>query len=146
MIRQIFLSCIFFGKTKTISPIVGALSTVLFKKSELGLLNPVTSSQEKYLRSIQGSKELVWAVTGVGTFSNANHLRILSEERRDGKKDQDVAHESRPKGLVHNIKDTAKHLLLRAKITGAWLSGRGTTVSGTVLSATEFRCFSMCLL
>ena len=60
-------------------------------------------------------------MTGGGAFSNADHLRTLSEERRDGKKDQDVAYKSRLKGLVSNLKGTDKHLLLRAKITGAWL-------------------------
>ena len=51
---------------------------------------------------------------------------------------QDAAYESKLKGLVSNLKGTAKPLLLSAKITGAWLSVRGTKVSGTVLSATEF--------
>ena len=32
----------FFGKTKSLSPILGALSTMSVKKSGLGLLNPVT--------------------------------------------------------------------------------------------------------
>ena len=105
-------------------------------KSGLVLLNPVTSSQEKCLSSIRGSAELVRAVTGGGAFSNADHLRTLSEERRGGKK-----HEYRFKGWVRNIKGTDKRLLLCAKITAAWLIVRGTTVSGTVLYATKFRVF-----
>ena len=40
-------SCLFFGKTKSLSPIVGDLSNMLVKKYELGLLNPVTSANEK---------------------------------------------------------------------------------------------------
>ena len=66
MIRETFLPCIFFGKTKTLSPAVGDLSTMTAKKSGLGLLNLVTSYQEKYLSSTQGSAELVRAVTGGG--------------------------------------------------------------------------------
>ena len=50
------------------------------KKYGLGLLNLVTSSQEKYLSSQRGITELVQAVTGGGAFSNADHLRTLSEE------------------------------------------------------------------
>ena len=79
--------------------------------------------------------------TGTGRDGRKEHLWTLSEEWRDGKKAQDVAYESRLKGLVSNLQGTDKRLLLRAKITGAWMSVRVTTVSGTVLSTTEFRDF-----
>ena len=79
MIQETFLPCIFFGNTKTLSPIVGALSTMPVKKAGLGLLNPVTSEKEKYLSSQRGSAELIRAVTGGGAFSNADHLRTLGE-------------------------------------------------------------------
>ena len=75
---------------------------------------------------------------GRGGFSNADHLWTLSEERRDGKEARDVAYESRLKGLVINLQGTDKRLLLRAKSTGECLSVRGTAVSGTILSDTEF--------
>ena len=74
-------------------------------------------------------------------FSNADHLWNLSEEQRDRNKDRDVSYESRLKVLVRDIKGTDKRLLLHAKITGAWLSVHGTTVSGTVIFATEFCSF-----
>ena len=86
MIREIFLSRIFFGKTKPLSPISGALSKIPVKKSGLGLLNPVTSVKEKYLSSQWGSAELIWDVMGGGELSNADQLLALGEERRDGKK------------------------------------------------------------
>ena len=76
-----------------------------------------------------------------GAFSNTGHLRTLSEERRDRKKYWDSAYKTNLKGLVGNLKGNYTHLILRAKITGAWLSVRGTTVSDTVLSATKFRDF-----
>ena len=82
MIRETFLPRLFFGKTKTFSPVLGVLSIMPVKKSVLGLLNPVTSAQKKYLISQWGSTELVWAVAG-GGCSNANNLRTLSEERCD---------------------------------------------------------------
>ena len=136
MICETFLHRLFFGNTENISPVVEALSTTTVNKYGLGLLNTVTSDQENYLSSTRGSEELVRAVTGGGAFSNADHLWTLREERRDKKKDRDVAYEYRLKGLVRNIKVTDKLLLIRAKNTGAWLSVSGTTVSGTVLSAT----------
>ena len=82
------------------------------------------------------------AVTGGGGGgSNANHLWTLSEEQRDRKESWDVAYESKLKGVVNNIKVRDKHILLRSKSTGSWMRVRGTTVSGTLLSATEFRDF-----
>ena len=83
IIRETFLPRLFFGKTKTLSPVMEALSIIPVKKSGLGILNPLTLAQEKYLSSQRGSTELVWSVTGGGAFSNADHLQTLSEERRD---------------------------------------------------------------
>ena len=136
MICKNFLPRIFFGNTKTLPPVVGDLRTMLVKKYGMGILNSLTLAQDKYFRYTRGSAELVRSVTGGGGLSNANHLWTLSEERRDGNKARDVAYKSRLKGLVINIQGTDKCLLLRAKSTGAWLSVRGTAVSGTVLSAT----------
>ena len=81
--------------------------------------------------------ELVRSVTGGGAFYYADHLRTLSEERRDGKKYRDAAYESKLKGLASDLRGTKKRLLLRAKGKGAWLSVQGTKFSGTVLFATE---------
>ena len=47
MIRENVLPRLFFGKTKSLSPIVGYLSTTLVKKPGLVILNPVTSGKEK---------------------------------------------------------------------------------------------------
>ena len=52
MIRETFLLSLFFGKTKTLSPVVGDLSTTPVKKSGLGLTNTVTSAQDKYTSSM----------------------------------------------------------------------------------------------
>ena len=76
-------------------------------------------------------------MTVEGEFSNADHLRTLSEEQRDGKKSWDVAYKSRLKGLVSDLKGTDKRLILRTKSTGTCMSICATTVSGTVLSATD---------
>ena len=111
------------------------------RKSGPGLLNPVTSAQKNYLSSTRGSVELVRDFTGGGGFSNADHLGILSEERCDEKKSRDVAYASRLKGLVSNLKGTEKRLIPRSRSTCSCLSVRGTTVSGTVPCATEFRYF-----
>ena len=75
----------FLQKDENPLPVVGAISTMLVRKAGLGLLNPVTSVQDKYLSSTQGSAELILAVAGGGGFCNYDHLRTLSEERHDRK-------------------------------------------------------------
>ena len=76
---------------------------------------------------------------GGGVFSNINHLRTLREERRDGQKEREVANEIKLKGLFRYLKGTKINLILRSKITGAWLSVYNNTFLDTVFYATEFR-------
>ena len=45
MIQENFLPRLFFRKTKTLSPIVGNISTITIKVDVLGLLNLVTLSK-----------------------------------------------------------------------------------------------------
>ena len=79
--------------------------------------------------------ELIWAVTGGGAFSNANHLLYFKEERHDRNKNRDDANDTPLRGLVGYLLGTNQCLLLWSKNTVAWLNVHGTMVSGTVLSA-----------
>ena len=47
-LRETFLLRIFFGKSKTLPPIIGAISTLPVNKSISVLQNPMTSEKEKY--------------------------------------------------------------------------------------------------
>ena len=115
MIWETFLTCIFFVKTKNLSPTLGTLSMMPINMDGLGLLNPVTPAKEKYLISHRVSAELIQEMMGGGALSNANHLRTLWEEMRDGQKDWEVANKTKPKGLVQDLKDTDMRLILREK-------------------------------
>ena len=64
---------------------MGYLSKMLFKKSVLGLQNPMKSAVEKYVSLRCASTELIQVMKGEGEFSNANRLLALREERRDEK-------------------------------------------------------------
>ena len=141
MIQETFLSHLFFGKKQFFSPILVDLSIMPVNKSGLGILNPVISEQEKYLITQRRSAELVWDMAGGGGLSNHDHIWKLGEERRDINKDREAKYKTKIKGLVCNLKGTNRRLILRTKSTGTWPSVRGTTVSGTVLSAMEFRDF-----
>ena len=100
MIQETFLPRLFFRNTKSLSPIVGALSKVISKNSRLGIPNQVTPAEEKYLSSKPGSAELIRAVMGGGALSNADHLLALGEERRDGQKHWEDANDATLNGLV----------------------------------------------
>ena len=100
MIQENFLPRLFFRKTKTLSPIVGTLSTVLIKMARLGLLNPVTLEKEKFPSSQKGSVELIRAMTGEGELSNADNLQTLRGEKRDRQKDRESTNKTKLKGLV----------------------------------------------
>ena len=67
-IWEFVLLHLFFQKTKTLSPIVGSLSTTPIKVAGIILLNPVTSEKKKYLIYHQGSAELIRYVTGEGHY------------------------------------------------------------------------------
>ena len=82
MFRETLLPGLFFGKSITLSPIVGTISKMLVNKADLGLLNPVTSAKEKYISLQREITELIQSVTGEGIFSNVNRLQALREERR----------------------------------------------------------------
>ena len=111
------------------------------KKYDLGLLNPLTSANKKYLSSQRASTELIRYVTGEGKFSNSNHLLVLREEMRDRQKNWDDTNDARLKGLVGDLLGFYWHLILCAKNTGTWLNIRCTAVTGTVMLATEIRDF-----
>ena len=75
---------ILFINTKSLSPIVGYLSTTTVNKYGLGLINLVKPEKEKYLSYQQGSTEKIQVVTGGGALYNADHFLSLGEERCDG--------------------------------------------------------------
>ena len=108
------------------------------KKYDLGLLNPLTSANKKYLSSQRASTELIRYVTGEGKFSNANHLLVLRDERRDGQKIHDDTNDAKLKYLVTDLDSADQLVILRAKNTGAWLNVQVTMLTGTILAATLF--------
>ena len=59
----------------------------------------------------------------------------------DGQKNRDDNNDARLKGLVGGLIVTNQCLILHAKNTGARMNVQDTTVTGTVLLATEFRNF-----
>ena len=77
-------------------------------------------------------------MTGEGAFSNAGHLLVLREERHDVQKTRDDINDAKLKGLVRDLDGTNRRIIICVKITGSWLNIQDTTVTGTVLAATEF--------
>ena len=82
---------------------------------------------------------------GEGEFSTAYHMLDLRQERRDIQQIWDVANNAKLKGLVDDLEANDRRLILLTKNTGSWLIVRGTTVTGTLLAATDF-CDFLCTL
>ena len=59
-----FLPRLFFIKSKSLTPHIGTLNMMPVKKSGLGLLNTITSADEKYLSLRLKSTDLIRAMTG----------------------------------------------------------------------------------
>ena len=68
LIIENFLPHLFFGKPKSLPPIVVNLSTMPAKKSVLGLQNPMTSANEKFLSLKCAIAELIRDVKGESDF------------------------------------------------------------------------------
>ena len=141
VLQETFLPRLFLGKSKNLPPFVGTISTPKVNKSGLGLYNPVAQAEEKYTGLLCESYDLIGSVTGERELSNADHLWVVKEERRDGKKYWYDGNDAKLRVTVNDQVDFEKRIFLQAKHTGSWLSVRGTTVTGTVLADTEFRDF-----
>ena len=107
----------------------------------MGLQNPLTAASKKYTSSLRASYELIGAVTGKREFSTADHLQAVKEERQGGKINWDGANAAKLREIIHDQVDFKKSLFLRVKHMGSWMSVWVTTVTGTLLAATEFRDF-----
>ena len=70
---------------------------IMANKSSLGLQDPVTSANDKYLGLLYVSRELIGAVTGARSFSTANRLLGIREERCHGQKSRMTPMTSNPK-------------------------------------------------
>ena len=67
VVRETFLPRLFFDRSKTLPPVVGAPS-MLPLKIRSGPKNPMTSAAEKHTGSLYASCKLVGAVTGQKYF------------------------------------------------------------------------------
>ena len=123
---KIFSSRLFFGRLKTIPPVVGALSTFPVNKSRLGLHEPVTSSNYKYKSSLCASCKIIGAVTGKSGFQPLTTFGQLKRRGRMGKKSG--CHEWwKTPGNCQQPRCLCETPFLCAKHTGSWLSVLGTT-------------------
>ena len=79
MLQENFLTCLLFGNLNYLSTSLGTISTMPVNKTSLGLLNPMASTNFKYLHLQGASTDLIRSVKVEGEFSNANSLVALRE-------------------------------------------------------------------
>ena len=75
VLQEKHLPCIFFGKYKTVPPIVGYLSTFAVKTSGIRLHNTMTSEKCEYKSLLRVIFELIGAVTGKRAFSTDDRIQ-----------------------------------------------------------------------
>ena len=73
-------------------------------------------------------------MAGVEALSNAEHLLVLREERRDKQKNRDDVNGAKIKDLIRDLDTTNQSLILHAKCTGSWVNVHSNMVTGTVLA------------
>ena len=81
------------------------------------------------------STEFIKAVKGESKILTTNHLQAVKEESSAGRKLQDDAEDAKLEGNFNNFEVFDCRPYLRARYMGSWLTIRGTTVTGKVLSA-----------
>ena len=84
LLWETFFPCLFFGKWKYISPIVGTLSNMPVKKSGMVLQIPVMSANGNFLSLQRARTELIRDVTIEREFLTANRLQEVKEEKSEG--------------------------------------------------------------
>ena len=77
LLWETFLPRLFIVKSKYLPPIVESLSTILDKKSGLGLQNMVTSANERILSLKRASTELIRDGMGESEFSIADNVQAV---------------------------------------------------------------------
>ena len=95
----------------------------------------------KYNSSLCARGKLFGAVKVEQVFPTYDNIRAVKGGIRDGKKDWDATNDAKLQGVFSNQYAFEKRLILCAKHMGACLSIWGTTVTGIVIAATEFRDF-----
>ena len=86
MLLWFFFALPLLHKSKSLPPIIGTLIIILVNKAGLGLQNLATSANEKFLSSRRDSMELITSMTVEITFSTADQLQSVKEERSDIRK------------------------------------------------------------
>ena len=80
-------------------------------------------------------------MAGQSELSDANHLQSIREYRSNRQKKWYDANDTKLGGLVENLKSSDRRSTLYAKKTDSWMTLKGTTVTSTVLAATDFVIF-----
>ena len=62
----------------------------------------MTSIEDKYSSLLHVSCKLIGAVTAERAFLTSDHIRVVQEEQRYGRKDQDIANGAKIRGVVSN--------------------------------------------
>ena len=129
-----------FGDTFEDDDPIRALASLPVKYAGLGLPNPMETGASNYDSSILICDHLLSAFRRVDTtFNTVSHRTTVSAARSELRTRNSERHDSTLQSIVRNLPLSKQRTILRGGSTGQWLSVKPTLISGTLLSAQEFR-------
>jgi hypothetical protein len=109
------------------------------KHSGLALPNPTTTAESNWKASTLVCGHLVAALRGNTEFRSADHASIMAQGKAEIRKRSKEAYGKYMETILATVPAGTSRTIRRGTETGAWLSVLPSTVSGTELSAQEFR-------
>lgn len=119
---------------------IRALASLSIKCAGLALPNPMETGDTTYDSSVLIRGHLLAAFRRVDTtFSTVSHQTLVLAVRSELRTRNHERHKSTLQSIVRNMSPSKQRTILRGGKTGQWLSVMPTLISGTLLSAQEFR-------
>ena len=129
-----------FGDTFEDDDAIRALASLPIKCAGLALPNPMETGASNYDSSVLICGHLLAAFRRVDTtFSTVSHRSTVSAVRSELRTRNRERHNSTLQSIVRDMSHSKQRTILRGGNTGQWLSVTPTLISGTLLSAQEFR-------
>ena len=116
-----------------------ALAGLPVKFSGLALPDPSLTAETNYLASTLVTSHVVGALRGREPFRTADHLSVVSANKREINKRNIVKYDAALSRIVAKMSPAEKRTIMRAKVTGQFLTILPSNLKSTVLSCPELR-------
>jgi hypothetical protein len=116
-----------------------SLAGLPIKHAGIAIPDPITTATEYYEASTLVCSHLIEAIRGRVPFQHADHLSVRRATIQQLRSREKTKHDQELATLLADIRCHTHRHIETGKETGAWLLVLPSTISGTELSAQEFR-------